>query len=447
MKTKIIILAVAVAAFSSCRKGDNLYTSPNVPLNVTPGVMITGIEANTFMNYEAGLGRMASVLMQHNEGTNNIYTNYDAYSILPSDMDNAWTGLYVGAMKNCKLLCSQFEANYPYYAGIAHVNMAINLGIATQLWGDVPFSKAFNFENDKTGPGYDAQQAILVSIQNELNLAIADFAKLPGANQVSPGADDLIFKGDVGAWTKTAWVLKARYHNMLSISDPAGSANNVIADLANGMTSNADNCYSAHNSSSDPNQWDAFQTADQQYVTGNQTLIDSLGLTDPRTLRYYDSTGTGTGGLANGIATAGCNFGPYLTDGLGDLPTPLVTYAESQFLLAEAQARIANPSALATLNGAIAASIAEVTKGAGTTYVVTSATVHKVITEKWKAMFGQPLEAYADYRRTGFPQLALRPVHTTLYIPKRMPTPQGELTGNPNAKVISLGTACWFALP
>ena len=460
MKTKILALALAIAAFSSCRKGDDLYVNPNSPSVVTPGVMLTGLEAHTFMNYEAGMGRIASIMVQYNSGTNAQYTAYDLYILLASDMDNYWPGLYVGAMKNCKLLYDQYETNYPWYSGIARINMAINLGIATQLWGDVPYKQAFNFENTVVPPVYDAQKDVLDAIISQLNMAITDLNKTSLQNQTVPGADDLVFAGDNTKWLKTAWVLKARIHNLYSKSDPTGSAANVIADLTGGnaMASNADNCKTSHNSSSDPNQWASFQDGRGGYLTGCQSLIDSMGnMTDPRTPWYFDTTGTGTGGLPNGTAVGnpfgttngGCNLGPYLYNANENLSTPLVTYAESQFLLAEAYVRAGNPLAAATLNIAIKASVSDVTSGANTgaslaTYTPANTTLHTVMLEKWKAMFGQPLEAYSDYRRTGFPVLQIRVGATYSFIPKRFPTPLGELTGNPNAKVIPLNTSVWF---
>ncbi len=453
MKTKtILILALVIGAFSSCRKGDDLYVNPNAPLKVIPSVMLTGVEANTFMNYEGGMARIASIMVQHNSGTNAQYTAYDLYILLASDMDNYWPGLYVGAMKNSKLLYDQFEANFPYYGGIARVNMAINLGIATQCWGDVPYKEAFNFENNIAPPHYDAQVDVIAAIQTQLDMAIADFAKTPTQNQTVPAGDDLIFSGNMAAWTKTAWVLKARFHNLLSKSNPTGSANNVVADLANGFTSNTDNCKTVHNGSSDPNQWAAFQSGRGGYLTACSTLVDSLGnMADPRTPWYFDTTGVGSAtGNPFGTLVGGSNIGPYLVNANSDLSTPLVTYAESQFLLAEAKVRLGDATAFTTLNTAIMASVSDVTSGTSTgaaqaTYTAANTNLRTVMTEKWKAMFGQPLEAYADYRRTGLPNLKIRPGATYSFIPMRFPTPLGELTGNPNAKVIPLNTPVWFA--
>jgi len=467
MKTKnIILFASLVAALSGCRRGDDLFVNPNQPASGTPASMLTGVEANTTMNYEAGMARIASIFMQYQSGVVAQSTAYDEYIMTSSDMDNYWVGLYVGAMKNCKIMADKYEGKYPYYGGIAKVNMAINLGIATELWGDVPYSQAFNLEGNVTAPQMDKQAAIFASIQTLLDQAIVDFATTPAQNQTVPGGDDLLYAGNMTAWAKAAWVLKARYHNLLSnVDGTAGgtaSANNVIADLAsgNGFASNADNCYTAHNTGSDPNQWAAFQDG-RGYNVACQVLIDSLNIprnpgVDPRTNWYFDTTGTGNGtpvGNPLGQQNSGSLLGPYLYDvataaagGNGEeLPTPLITYAEAEFLLAEAYARVGNnANALVELNKAIAASIADVTKGTGTTYVVATASQHTVVTEKWKAMFAQPLESYSDYRRTGWPMLAVRPGGVLSFIPKRFPVDLQEMGANPNAVFIPLSTPVWF---
>jgi hypothetical protein len=449
MKTnKIIIAASIVAVFVACRKGDDLYINPNQPLNATPGTMLTAIEANTTMNYEGGLARYSSIFMQHQSGVVAQSQDIDRYSLTSSDMDNYWGGLYVGGMKNSKLLIDKFGSTNPYYGGIARVCMAINLGIATSLWGDVPYSEAFKLEDNVTQPKMDSQKDILNSIQTLLDLAIVDFNKPASANAKLPGADDILFNGNIPLWIKTAWTLKARYHNWLSKSDASGSAANVLNDLAKGITSNADNCYTSHNSAADPNQWAAFQDG-RTYNSACKTLIDSMkNMTDPRTPWYFDTTGTKGIAVGNPIGTfdGGALLGPYLYNSAEDLRTPLVTYAEAQFLKAEAYARQSNSAnALVELNKAIAASIDEVTKGAGKTYIVTSGTTNSIITEKWKAMFGQPLEAYADYRRTGFPNLTVRPGGVLNYIPKRFPVDLAESISNPNAVFIPLSTPVWFA--
>src|SRR5690606_15720564 len=120
-------------------------------------------------------------------------------------------------------------------------------------------------------------------------------------------------------------------------------------------------------------------------------------------------------------------------------------------LEAEAKSRLGQDAA-AALNDAIMASVNYVTEGVEdgssiATYTAATATLENIMTEKWKAMFGQ-IEPYNDYRRTGFPDVPVRPGSAgaiRAYIPKRFPTPQQERQNNPNALVQELDVPVWWA--
>jgi len=180
MKTKkIFIYALAITAFAACRRGNDLYTSPNSPSVASPSTMLVGIEANTFMNYEGGLARIASIMIQHNSGVSAQYSATDVYDLNSSDMDNYWGGaggggLYTGSMVNARAMYSTYEAANPYYGGIAKILMAMNLGMATQMWGDVPYKEAFQLASGINAPHFDPQVQILTDIQALLDQGIAD---------------------------------------------------------------------------------------------------------------------------------------------------------------------------------------------------------------------------------------------------------------------------------
>jgi hypothetical protein len=249
---------------------------------------------------------------------------------------------------------------------------------------------------------------------------------------------------------------------MLSKKNPIASADSVINDLgylagvnSKGMTANTDDAKSSHVTSNDENQWCSFQQTRTQYILACKTLIDSLTQTDPRTYMYFDTTGFG--GIAVGSPVGAesinaCQWGPYLVNGGCNIPTPLVTSAEAMFLAAEANMRLGNTSAATlALQTAIQLNIQDVTSGvaSGATqaavYTTANTSVHTIILEKWKAMFGQPIESYCDYRRTGYPVLVPNPTANVPYIPKRMLTPLDEQTYNHSAPIISLGVPEWFA--
>jgi hypothetical protein len=453
-KKSYILTAFAfiVAGFSSCRKGDDLYVSPNAAPNATPQTLLSAIEVGTFNNLEGGGVRIASVFMQYNSGVDGQAISYEQYNPTESDMDNYWNGLYTN-MYNCKLLKDQFGERSPYYRGISEVLMAMNLGLATDMWGDVPYSEAFQGA-EKDGnftPHFDPQQSVLNSIQAMLSDAIAAFATADANNHEVPYTDDFIYQGDMTKWTKAAYTLKARYYSRLSKKggfDPS----TMLTYLASGISDNTENLYAIHGSGgTEYNQWYAFLN-DRAYMVASQVLIDSMGnMADPRTPYYFDTTGVGSAvGNPLGSFDPGVSYwGPYLAAGPAK-QVPLVSFAEAKFLEAEAKAMMGDPSASIALNDAIQASVSEVTESADNgssiaTYTSGNTDIHAVLFEKWKAMFAQPVEAYADYRITGIPALTPNPSALKSYIPERLPTSQTERTANPNAPTPGLDVPVWYA--
>ncbi len=461
---KTIALALFFTGFNSCKKGDDLYVSPNAPLIATPASMLSAIEVGTFSSLESGAVRIASIFMQNNSGVYGQAVQPEQYQPIESDMDNYWNTIYP-TMLNCKLLGDNFGAVDPNYRGIGRVLMAMNLGLATDMWGDVPYAEAFQGASGNLTPHYDPQQTILSDIQTLLDGAIVDLANT--TNNVVPAGDDFIFKGNTAAWAKVAHTLKARYLMRLS-KKSTFNASTIITELNLGIAGNADNCYAVHGSAaSATNQWTSFLNNRTGYVVASQTLIDSMGnMADPRTPCYFDTTGMGNiavGNVLGNYNSGVSNWGPYLggfdntgTNGPGSGATNqaksivLVSYAEALFLKAEAESRLSNPAAVADLNAAITASISEVTGTpfSGTLPVIYSAantSVHTIILEKWKAMFADPVESYSDYRRTGYPVLAMNPSGLLPYIPKRLPTPEQERTTNSNAPTPALSLPVWYA--
>lgn len=452
MKKYIYTLVLGAAVIlSSCKKGKDLYDSPNSPTEVPPGLMLTSIEVNTFMNTEGDFARISSILTQQMAGAGAQYTSLQNYQLATNDYNNHWNGLYSSTMYNAKLLIEKSGTKDPYYNGMAKVLMAINLGVATDLWGDVPYSDAFKGAELIFASKYDKQQQVYESIQKLLDEAIADFGKSEDENINVPGDDDLYFQGDVEKWTASAWTLKARFANRLSLKDPQGSANNVLTYLANGIKSADENMENIHDPNY-PNQWADYENNRGGNMVANKKFIDLLKSKDDPRLSYYfsdvDGDYLGADITEEQINTDVSIIGKYFD---AERNYGLVTFHEAKFLEAEAKSRLGQ-DASGALNDGIKASVSYVTRGTNNgnslaTYTSASATITAIMTEKWVAMMGH-LEAYNDFRRTGLPVLTPRPqsVGAVLsYIPKRLPTPTTESDTNPNAVFIPLDQPVWWA--
>lgn len=441
---KIIALSALIAVVmlhTGCKKFVEGYdVSPNDPLEVNLEVLLTGTQVATFSNYTGNLARLPAVLMNQLAGRQFQFEDFQLYVIRESAIDNEFQQLYNGGMINAEVLAEKAGDDNKYYRGIARILKVMNLGLATDMWGDVPNSAALKgLESESNfNPAYDTQENILRDIQSALDLAIQDLSSDAASNLKVPGADDLIFGGDPGKWRNAARILKARYHNRLSKRDATGSANSALADLdaayADGL-SGADGDVMAYSgeAANEWNQWYAFEQQRTGYLTMNQFFLDLLA-GDPRLPLY--ATANGAGGFDDQQP-----IGPYYAD--FDSPLPLVTYFEAKFIEAEAAFRAGDKGRAATaFNAAVTANLNKLGVADPAYLLVhaneTAATIslEKIMTQKYVAMFTQP-EVWADWRRTNLPALTPNPDGDVAAIPRRLTTAQSERLYNTSATVIT----------
>jgi hypothetical protein len=454
---KIYLITILTTAvwFSSCKKYvQQDQVSPNNPVTAGPSQFLLVSEVATFESQTTNLNRIASILTQQTAGTNvGQFQAVADYVLKEGDNQDDWYTVYADALVNTQALIDKAGTANPYYRGMGEVLKAMNLGIATDTWGDVPEKSALKgaaATDESFNPPFDKQQDIYTDIQNLLTAAITDLSKPTNANLLVPGSDDLIHQGNVAAWIENAWVLKARYDNRLSKKDASGSATNALTDLTNGKLTDGSNDMNAvfsAASNSNVNPWNAFASNRAQYVLMAKPFIDRLNATNDPRLSFYAAKDTG--GKYSGTPvdpdstnTAASDIGTYIADVAS--PIPMVTFTEAKFIEAEANFRLGNKAAAATAyNDAVSASVLKVTGSAisaafkATTASETAATIslEKIMTQKYIAMFGQ-FEVWNDYRRTNLPKLNPNAAGVTTTIPNRLPTVLDERVYNKNAVVV-----------
>lgn len=451
---------MAVLFFTtSCEKYIEGYDlSPNSPTEVTPALLLATIEVSTFATYNGGVNRAASVFTQQIEGTAEQMKDVANYVLLEGDNVNEWNSIYTDCIVECNTLIDLAGDANPYYVGIAKVIKAMNLSVATDMWGDVPNREAgLGIKGEEYfSPNYDSQETVYQDLQVLLSEAIELFGKQASDNVVLPAGEDFIFGGNVAKWKNTAWILKARFANRLSKKD-TGSADKVLEYLGNLDASAADAMAIFGTNSAELNPWYAFNNERGTYIRMGATYVDLLkSINDPRLPFFCDSVPGGEYiGAAPGSENTVASFtGPFYSSAAS--PIPLVSLVEAKFLEAEAQLRKGNTAAAAQAhNDAIKASVLQVTGADDEAYYAAQASetaqsisLAKIMTHKYVALFLQ-LENYNDWRRTGIP--ALTPnngpnVENNGRIPVRFPTPQDERINNPNATVNQdINQPVWWA--
>jgi hypothetical protein len=381
--------------------------------------------AQSHKNLVAVNARIAGIVIQHYDGLDAQQIAYDQYNITESDTDDYWDGgLYGGgAMTDCFVIINNNELEV---SALAKLYMAANLGMATSMWGDVPYTDAFIGDQGNFSPVYDTQQTVYTKIQTLLTESITE--------GVAAGVGEFAGAGSTGAdWEKTAHALKARYFLHLTKRD-ATAASNALTEARLALSSNAEApvfIYSSPVQNSNP----LFGFESQRPATlGIGGTLTGMMTGDPR-LALYTSNGTD-------FADASGLFW-----GQPDSPTPLISYWEVRFIEAEALVRTSgsDADALAALKAAVEANMlyVGVSQADSDTYTGALALtgtmddkIQTIVTEKYKSLYGNSsLEAWNDFRRTGFPALTPNPdavpsLNPSLVVPRRFLYPISERQTN-----------------
>ncbi len=409
--------------------------------------ILPAAQAQTARNMASVGARITGVVIQHFEGIDAQPLAYNTYLIDETSMDDFWrTGLYAGAMKDCSVILEKGEEqDIPQYTGIAKILMAVNLGIATTFWGDVPYSDAMQGQTNLK-PTYDTQEDVYNTIQNLLDDAITDLNQDMG--EINPGLDDLIFSGNRAFWIGTARALKARYYMHLSSIDPE-AAEKAIGALNGGtiFSNEVQPNFPFGETQNEANPIAYFGQDRANQLAMNPFFSDLLDASNDPRKPYYTRVVSG-----NQVIYVRNDKTDNETDlywGQFDSPMPLISFSELLFIRAEANLRLGISSlAQSNLDNAVRKNMevmgiadADIVSYLEANTDLSSlpddeSRLEKIITEKYKAMFCQgTIEAWVDYRRTGYPQLQPSPdasesFNPTKVIPLRYLYPISERSTN-----------------
>ena len=498
MKSSILLrgaqAAALVLALGGCKDFLDVNVNPNLPLDVPPSVLLTGVQATTGFAVGNDLGRVTGLLSQHMAGINNQPRTYDAYQ-LRGNYDNQWNNeLYGGALINAQQIINRTQENSPVYAGYAKILKAYNFALLTDLWGDVPYSEALkgNLPAPISQPRFDKQEDIYkgnttLGIQSLFDLVREGLADLDKPSVLRPGADDLIHKGSSAAaivkWKKFGNTLLLKLANTVSKKEPTLAAAVIREVLAKGsaayITDNADDTEVPFGTSvGNQNPFFAYNYVnrpDDQMLS--QRFLDTLNLRykDPRLPRFFTTTptpsatvnttgvvtpfGTFTGydnGSTGGVPVRAnrSRYGAYVVGTSGEAPVRLITNFQRAFILAEAVLTlpgltVTGETAQSLFQAGIRASMLKTGLSAGDVAAYFTANPrlvtldasrsleyqrNQIITQKWIAWTGNSYEAYNDFRRTGYPKLALvtnPSSESPTSIPVRLFYPNSEISANP----------------
>lgn len=440
-KGTLLILAGILLLTSSCTKDfEATNTNPNEPTIVPPDVIFPFAMRRAIDRLHGHRSRLQRVnldggMLWVQYLARNQYTNEgDTYDPDASMRNNNWEGFYVDGLNNFqKVIELASDEEGPYYnpnmAAIGLISREFVYTMVSDIWGAIPYVEGLQGPAGNLTPVYSSQEDIYAGAMANLKMA-AEMLDESGPSLKG----DILFSGDILRWKKFANSLRLKLANRQAGMNMAMSSQVFSEILSSPATypifeGNDDYAELIHESrlgSNNNNAWhEVMVQGAREDWSISQTLIDHMTdgngvATDPRITVYAepalagDMAGLYSGainGLPEALASVYINTasrpGSYFT--AEKAPANLMTYSEMLFVLAEATLNgtyTAGLSAKEYLDMAIMASFDQYELEMPAGYLDDKeADLETIMTEKWKALFGQGIEAWTEYRRTGYPIL------------------------------------------
>lgn len=420
----LIFFSIFLFSITSCKKElVKINKNPNAAETAQPNYLLTAATKSAVDEYWSITRSTNPSSLFVQQWAMIQYTDPDRYIFSNNDFQELWTTEYssiVNLDKIIKLADAQQNANYK---GVALVLRSWAFSLLTDAFGDIPYSQSIQIDKYLT-PAYDPQKDVYEGILNDLKNAQAVLD--PNGKAI---AGDIIYNNNISLWKKFANSLRLRIALRIADREPEVSKQ-VLADIQNegGSFISSNNEIAELVYLNSPNQnpiSNYFDTRDDYRIS--KTIVDKLiQLHDPRLPIYANKTAAATSqqyvGLPNGLLVGDAsNYGFSKTSKPGDYftnphaPAVIISYAEVLFDRAEAAARgFTNENAEELYKQAILASLDHynISEADANTYVNSTDVQYdagnfkkSIGIQKWIALFGQGLEAYAEWRRLDYPQL------------------------------------------
>ncbi|MDR6805772.1 hypothetical protein J2Y45_001919 [Dyadobacter sp. BE34] len=450
-----IMAALTLSAGACTNDFEEVNTNNNVPNDVTPDLLLAGVIRNMVNSQVNDAWGIGNIVVQHHAKIQ--FVNEDRY--LWGQQNSIWDNVY-GNMRNVKNILDRVgtdDANA--YKGIALILKSWMFALATDAYGDIPYTEATKGKTDGVYlPKYDTQESVYAGVLADLKAANDILA-----NSSTAVSGDILFGGGTGSlikWRKLANSLRLRYLMRISKQkDVKADMQAILADpsknpVFEGIQDNAELKYLA----AAPNQWTLYgaRVGSFDEFRVSKTLSDRLtALKDPRLMVFgrpsqssvtagkpvIEGVPNGLGdvpalnynGGPQGVSRVGYTFACLVCNDPGQAPPDpaaprgiIMNYSELQFILAEAREKgwITTGTAEGYYTKGIQSnfdywkSVVPSSYGINVTpdasyftqpavaYTGTSAEkLGKIALQKWIAYYFNGLEAWFDWRRTGMPEI------------------------------------------
>jgi hypothetical protein len=480
---KLLYIKFAVALLVTgvgCTKfSDDINVDPNVPTKASNAQLLTYALNQLPAVIEAPAG-----ILYVQYWSEKPYTDVSRYSVVNYD----FYSIYTEALENLQTILNTEnfninEGSANNQKAVARILKAYFFWHITDRWGDVPYFNALKGK-ENFAPVYNSQKEIYYDLMKELKEAVA---QIDNGNSVT---GDILYNGKMDNWKRFANSMRLLMALRLSKADATKGKQEFTDALNAGVfTDNSQSAVFVHLADV-PNQNYWYYVVNMQnrpWYWASKTIVDYMKpLNDPRLKIFADVNGSGVyNGLTYGLDGNAVGTIPSSSISFIGLhvrtqnaPTYITTYAQVLLAIAEANKLNWLPGgdieANAKYTAAIEASVRQWNRISFQAYnpstdkqverIPYSATdkgdttglaaylaqpevaysgaeaLKKIAYQRWLHLYMNGYEAWAEWRRTGYPVLTPAPNNGNIPIPRRQayPVKEQNINGENYRTAISL---------
>ncbi len=457
MKKIAIILfsACGLIGLNACDAGfDEMNVNKTAAVAINPVFALNNAIVNTTppsgtVVYEMGIVQQ---IVSPNSG---VLTGANFNQDNRDNTQQIWQRYYRSVIRNTyDVIATTKDPSRTNLVNMAKILQSYAFLVLTDTYGDIPYTEAGKGYTDQmVYPKYDKQQAVYAGIIKDVSDAVAalDAAK-------TRETADVLFGGDVAKWKKFGNSLLLRIGMRLSKVDATQAQSLVAKAVAGGViTSNADNVIISHDANYLNSIGQLLNATEANNFYLAAPFVDYLKKTnDPRlksiAVRYVGATSgtqqTAAKAVIDPAVQIGMPFGydnssisgPVKSLGLASFydfsqadrtrmnkttaRAYLLTASQTNLLIAEAITKgWVSGNAKDYFDAGVKAHMAQVSEMDANSVVSTSAAdaylaanpfsattaLEQINTQYWISSFLNGPEAFANFRRSGFPKLTANP--------------------------------------
>ncbi len=454
---KYSLIGILTLFFSSCDQGlDDLNTNETDATSIDPAFQLNrAVISSSYSSIIYDMGIVQQIISPNSgvlTGANYNQDNRDA-------TDDVWKQFYPDVIRNTRdvIFRASEDPDRANLVNMARILQCYAFMVLTDTYGDIPyFDGGKGYTEGIFLPEYDTQESIYDDIIQELGQASA---ALNASGKIETA--DVLFGGDIDQWKKFGYSLLLRAGMRLSAVDPT-QAQQVVQNAVQGgvILTNSDNAVVLHDDNYANGAGNTLNATEANNYYLTEPFVDYLkNNNDPRlvsiAVTYVGATsgpGQVLGPDGNGSSDPSIQLGmPLGYDnntiaqvaadlGLASFyefaqvdrerlvkrtaPGFLVTAAQTNLLLAEAAHRQWIPGVageyftegvrahmvqMALHDAGAAIDPADIQTYLDNNPLNTGTELEQINTQYWVASFLNGSEAFANFRRSGYPALAPNP--------------------------------------